>query len=122
MPTELLSVAGITTIVALLFTLVFQYAPVLRVKWGGLKKEIKQLVVLGIYIVVGAIVAFGGCVAAIKAVIPALLCVEPLSFLQYVFAVVIAVGAGQGVFSLLPEKADVTDAKEERDSLVVFED
>lgn len=124
MSNELLSVAGITTIVALLFTLVFQYAPVLRVKWGGLKTEIKQLVVLGLYIVVGAVVAFGGCVEVIKAIIPGLLCVEPLSFLQYVFAVVIAVGAGQGVFSLLPEKVDVTVAKAERgfDVLEIYDE
>lgn len=114
MSPELLSVAGITTVVALLFTVVFQYVPGLRTRWGAVGSELKKAIVLGMYVVVGAIVAFAGCVPAIKAFIPAFLCVPVPTFLTYFFGVVIAVGAGQGVFGLLPEVGDVTAAKDAR--------
>jgi hypothetical protein len=114
MTNELLSVAGVTTLIVFLVTLLFQYLPGLRVKWGGVKSEVKMLVVLGAYVVVGAVVAFGGCVAFLANLIPSLLCADAPSFLQYVFAVFVAVGGGQGVFSLLPELKDVTVSKELR--------
>jgi hypothetical protein len=114
MASELLSVAGITTILVLLISVVFQYFPGLRVFWGGVKSEVKMLSVLALYVVAGAIVAFGGCLPALAKVIPQLICADAPTFLNYVFAVFIAVGSGQGVFSLLPEMRDVTYAKEGR--------
>jgi hypothetical protein len=111
MASELLSVAGITTILVLLITVVFQYFPGLRVFWGGVKSEVKMLSVLALYIVAGAIVAFGGCIPALAGIFPGLICADAPTFLNYVFAVFIAVGSGQGVFSLLPEMRDVTFAK-----------
>ena len=59
---EILSVAGITSILVVIITLLFQYFPVLRVKWGGLASNVKKLIVLALYFAVGAFVAFGGCV------------------------------------------------------------
>ena len=112
---ELLSVAGITTIIALGLTVLFQYVPVLRTKWASVPGEAKKAIVLGMYIVVGAVVAFGGCIQALGNIVPKLGCVPLPDFLTYAFAVVIAVGAGQGVFGLLPEAADVTVAKAVRD-------
>ncbi len=114
MSNELFSVAGITTIVVLIFTVVFQYFPGLRLKWAALASEVKKLIVLGLYLVSGAIVAFGGCIVALKAIIPALLCSEVSPFLSFVFGVLIAVGAGQGVFGILPELEDVKAAREAR--------
>jgi hypothetical protein len=111
---EILSVSGVTTILVLLLTLVFQYFPGLRVKWGGLATNIKMGIVLALYIVVGAFVAFGGCAAFLVTLIPGLLCSDATTFTQFVFAVLIAVGSGQGVFELLPEKNDVTEAKADR--------
>ena len=111
---ELLSVAGVTAIILTIVTVIFQYAPGLRVKWAAVKSEFKMLIVLGAYIVVGAIVAFGGCVAFIAALIPSLLCSTAPTFLTYAVAVFFAVGAGQGVFNLLPELKDVTAAKDAR--------
>ena len=73
-----------------------------------------MLSVLGAYIVIGAVVAFGGCIEALKELIPALLCSDATTFTQYVFAVLLAVGGGQGVFGLLPELKDVTLSRELR--------
>jgi len=111
MASELLSVAGITTILVLLITVVFQYLPGLRVYWGEVKSEVKMLCVLALYIVAGAFVAFGGCIPALAGIFPGLICADAPTFLNYVFAVFIAVGSGQGVFSLMPEMRDVTEAK-----------
>jgi hypothetical protein len=110
----ILTVAGVTTVIVFLVTLLFQYAPGLRTKWGGVKSEVKMLSVLGAYIVVGAIVAFGGCIPKLTEFIPSLLCSDAPTFMNYVFAVFVAVGAGQGVFGLLPELKDVTYAREIR--------
>ena len=114
MAAELLSVAGVTSIIVLLVTLLFQYFPGLRTFWGGIKSEAKMLIVLAIYIVVGAFVAFGGCIPGLTEYIPGLICSDAPTFFQYVFAVLLAVGGGQGVFSLLPELRDVPMAKELR--------
>jgi hypothetical protein len=114
MATELLSVAGITTILVLLISVVFQYFPGLRIWWGGIKSEVKMLSILVLYMAAGAIVAFGGCLPELAKVVPQLVCADATTFLNYVFAVFIAVGSGQGVFSLMPEMKDVTRAKEGR--------
>jgi hypothetical protein len=111
---NILNVAGITAILVFIVTLLFQYFPGLRVKWAGVKSEVKSLVVLGIYIVVGAVVGFGGCVDVIAQIIPQLMCANAPTFIQYVFAVFVAVGAGQGIFELLPELKDVQAARSER--------
>jgi len=111
---NILNVAGITAILVFIITLLFQYFPGLRVKWAGLRSDVKSLVVLGIYLIIGATVAFGGCVAFLAQIIPQLMCADALTFIQYVFAVLVAVGAGQGIFALLPELQDVTAARSER--------
>jgi hypothetical protein len=111
---DILSVAGITAVIVSLVTLVFQYFPGLRVKWAGLKSEYKRGIVLGLYVIVGAVAAFGGCVAFLASIFPNLLCSDAITFLQYVVGVLFAVGAGQGVFELLPELKDVAVAKAER--------
>jgi hypothetical protein len=107
----LLTVAGITTIVVIIFTLLFQYFPGLRVWWGGQKTEVKKLIILALYIVVGAIVAFGGCLQSLRELLAALSCYSPAQFLEYVIGTLIAVGAGQGVFALMPELNDVREAR-----------
>lgn len=114
MSNELLSVGGVTTIIVFILTLVFQYAPGLRIKWALVPTEYKKLAVLGVYIVVGAFIAFGGCVPALLSLLPSLLCVSAMPFFQYVIAVAGAVALGQGVFSLMPELADVKAAKDSR--------
>lgn len=111
---NILTVAGVTTILVFILTLVFQYFPKLRVMWAGLKSEIKMLVMLGAYLIFGAIVAFGGCVEFLANLISQLQCADAPTFIQYIFAVFVAVGAGQGVFTLLPELQDVTAARSER--------
>ncbi len=114
MTPELLSVGGVTTLLVLILTVIFQYVPVLRVQWAAVRSEAKMLIVLAVYVVVGAIIAFGGCIAFIAALIPLLLCSTAPTFLNYVFAVAVAIGAGQGIFSLMPELKDVTAAKATR--------
>ena len=109
-----LTVAGVTTILVFAITLALQYFPKLRVKWAGLATNVKMLIVLGAYIVIGAVVAFGGCVELLASLISQLQCADAPTFIQYAFAVMVAVGAGQGVFSLLPELKDVEGAKIER--------
>lgn len=111
---SLLSVAGITTVISLIFTVLVQYVPVINVKWGGLPKETKKYAVLAGYVVVGAVVAWGGCLDLLVKFIPQLLCVEPAAFLDYLGGVIIAVGLGQGVFGLAPETQAVKLAKYQR--------
>jgi hypothetical protein len=112
---SLLSVGGITTLLVLILTVLFQYVPGLRVIWGGVKSEVKMLVVLGIYFIIGAFVAFGGCLEFLASIFPKLLCVDAPTFLSYLWSVAVAIGAGQGIFSLMPELGDVTEAKYDRD-------
>lgn len=114
MEAQLFSVAGITTVIVLLFTLLFQYAPVVRVKWAGLKREAKKAIVLGLYLITGAIVAFAGCIPALATTFPFLLCSTINAFVSYAVGVVIAIGLGQGVFSLMPELDEVKIAKDDR--------
>jgi hypothetical protein len=111
---ELLTVGGVTTLLVLILTILFQYAPGLRTQWAGVKREVKMVSVLGAYFVIGAIVAFGGCIALLAALIPQLQCVAPLTFFQYAFACAMAVGAGQGIFGLMPELGDVQATKDAR--------
>lgn len=111
---NILTVAGVTAVIMFILTLLFQYFPGLRVRWAGLKSEVKMLSVLGAYIVIGATVAFGGCVAFLASLIPQLQCTDTITFMQYLFAVLVAVGAGQGAFTLLPILQDVQAAKSER--------
>jgi hypothetical protein len=107
----ILTVTGVTSILVILISLLFQYFPGLRVKWGGVNSEVKMLSILAAYILIGAFVAFGGCIAFIKNLIPSLMCSDVPTFFQYVTAVIIAVGGGQGVFKLLPEMQDVSYAR-----------
>jgi len=111
---EILSVAGITAILVVIITLFFQYFPGLRTTWGGLAANLKRFIVLGLYAAIGALVAFGGCVAVFAQFLPSLMCSDPATFIKYLVAVLIAVGSGQGVFGLLPELNDVTIAKAAR--------
>jgi hypothetical protein len=119
---SLLSVGGITTLLVLVLTLLFQYVPGLRVIWGGVKSEVKMLVVLAVYFVIGAFVAFGGCLEFLANLIPQLQCVDAPTFLSYLWSVAVAIGAGQGIFSLMPELRDVSEAKFEREGLVIYDD
>ncbi len=111
---DLLTVAGVTAVISFVLTLILQYVPGLRVKWAGVKSEIKALIFLGGYFIVGAVVGFGGCAAFIASLIPGLLCVDAPTFFEYIFAVLMAMGAGQGMFGLLPSLPDVQAAKAER--------
>lgn len=97
---DILTVAGITAIISAIFTLVFQYFPGLKVRWAELNGELKRGIVLGVYVLVGAFVAFGGCFAVLANLIPQLLCVDAMTFGQYAIAVLFAIGAGQGFFNL----------------------
>lgn len=101
---EILTVASVTAIVSVLFTLAFQYFPKLKDVWASVGSEAKRIIVLALYLVVGALIAFGGCLDILAQLIPQLLCTDAMTFGQYAIAVVFAIGAGQGVFQLLPGK------------------
>src|SRR4030067_298258 len=102
MSSGLLSVAGITSVISVILTLLFQYFPGLRVVWGGVESNVKKLIVLGAYVVVGAVVAFGGCAAGLVNLFPELGCVGARTFVDFLFGVLVALGAGQGGFGILP--------------------
>lgn len=116
---ELLDIAKITTVLMVVFTLIFQYIPGLRVKWASVKSEYKKAIVLGLYLMFGAAVAFGGCLPEVLKVFPQLLCVDAPIFLNFVFGVLVAIGAGQGIFSLMPELNDVKEVKAMREESLV---
>ena len=111
MTSELLTVAGITTLVVLIFTLLFQYIPGLRLWWAALKTEAKKGIVLVLYLITGAVVAFGGCFPAFASVFPQVICAPLATFVDFAFGTLIAIGAGQGAFSLMPELGDVEARK-----------
>jgi len=111
----LLSVSKITLVVVAIFTLFFQFFPVARVRWAALPGEVKKRILVGVYILPGAVVAFGGCFPAFaEAVGLPLLCVGTSAFGNFIFGVLLAVGAGQGAFGLIPELEDVRLAKDAR--------
>jgi hypothetical protein len=63
------------------------------------------------YLVVGAVIAWGGCIVALGEVFPQLSCVEPATFIEYAGGVLTAVAFGQGAFELAPTAKAVTAAK-----------
>ena len=114
---EFLTVAKVTGFVVVAFTLFFQLVPGLRVKWATLSSDIKRRIVIGLYLVTGTVVGFGGCFPAFaEALGLPLLCVSSAVFVDFVFGMLLAVGAGQGAYELLPELKDVTAAKAVRDA------
>lgn len=120
-PVSILSITAVTAMISVGFTVIVQYFPKVNVAWGGLPKEHKKFIVLAGYLVVGAAVAWGGCIAAVKNLIPQLLCAQPASFAEYALGVFFAVGGGQSVFGLAPEAAAVTEVIAERDAAVLAE-
>jgi hypothetical protein len=112
--TNYLSIAAITTFISLVVTALFQYAPKLNVWWAARPTEEKKRLILAMYAVAGAAVAWGGCIAPLGKVFPQLGCVEVATFLEYIGGVITAVAFGQGVFGLAPEAKAVTLAKAAR--------
>lgn len=111
---QLISIAAITTFVSLVVTALFQYAPKVSIWWASKPTNTKKLIIAGVYLVSGAVVAWGGCVAILASAFPQLLCVSPATFVDFAFGVFLAVAAGQGVFGLAPETKAVTLAKKWR--------
>jgi len=119
MSPETISIAMVTTFVALVVTAVFQYAPKVSLWWAALPINVKKLGIAGVYLFTGAVIAWGGCVEGLKAIIPSLMCVEPATFLEFGWGVILAVAGGQGVFGLAPELKSVTAVKAVRDAAVL---
>ena len=108
---NILSIGGVTALLVIAVTLILQFAPGIRVKWGGLPSNAKKGIIVLLYVLGGAVVAFGGCVAFIASIFPQLLCVDAPTFVGYLASLLVAVAGGQGFFNLLPELDDVEEAK-----------
>jgi len=84
--------------------LAFAYLPTLRVAYGGLESNVKSFIMLGLLVVVE--VAVGA--AAYYGIIP----VEgPVTWEKFVSIAIALLVSNQPTYSLLPEMADVAEAK-----------
>jgi hypothetical protein len=94
----------IAGIVGLVLTLLFAYFPVLRVKYGGLQSEVKSAIMLGLL----ALTALAVTLLANAGVIQT---TEPVTWALFAKVLFAALIANQPTYSILPEAADVKDAK-----------
>jgi len=97
--------------VAVLLSLAFSYIPGLNAWYAALGKEVKQLIMLLLMVVVAGVsygLACAGWLADLTGIVMAC---DKASFLGLVKTLVVAIIANQGVYSLSPNTAKVREAK-----------
>ena len=94
----------IAGIVGILLTLVFAYFPKLRVLYGGLQSETKSLIMLGLLVITALVITM-------LAQYGVLTTSEPITWLLFVKVLFAALLANQPAYTLLPQAADVKEAK-----------
>lgn len=99
---------------AILLSLGFSYIPGLNTWYGGLKTQEKQLLMLGLLILVGA-ASFGmACAGWLTDFTGMVLACDKPTAILVVKSVVLAIIANQSVYLISPETQAVTAAKAER--------
>lgn len=108
-PEILAAVAGVV------LSLAFSYIPNLRTRFAEFPKETQQLVMLGmLFLVAGA--SYGlACANVLTDLFGMVLTCDKAGMLGLIRALIFAVMANQGIYSLTPKAADVRLVKAERD-------
>ena len=98
-------------VAGILLSLIFSYVPRLNVKFAALSKEVKQLIMLGLIVVVAG-ASYGLACWGILADLTGLgLTCDKAGLLGLVRAVVVAIIANQGVYAISPNTQAVRAAK-----------
>lgn len=96
---------------AIILSLVFSYIPGLNTWYAALQKELKQLIMLGLVVIVAA-AAYGLACAGVLADLTGIpLACDQAGLLGLFRAVVVAIVANQSVYSVSPNTAGVREAK-----------
>ncbi len=90
------SFAGVVALLAILLSVLFQYAPKLKEWYDGLKDNTQRLVMLGAIVVVDAALFGLGCLNLVQVE-----CTQ-VNAMQMFYALIAGVVANQGVFKILP--------------------
>ena len=99
---------GIAGVVLSLF---FSYIPGLRVWFAGLASEMKQLIMLGLILVISAVVYILGC----NGILVTNIACDKAGLVSFLYIVITAVIANQATYSITPQTNDVLVAKQLRD-------
>ena len=94
-------------IVGVLLTLIFAYFPKLRVLYGGLQSETKSLIMLGLLLITALVITL---LAYTKVITTS----EPVTWWLFARVMFAALVANQPTYNILPQAADVTQAKLDR--------
>jgi hypothetical protein len=101
----------LASVVAVVLSLAFSYIPGLNVWYAGLGKEVKQLIMLLLLVVVAGVSYGLACAGWLTDLTGIVMACDKASFLGLVRTLVVAIIANQGVYSLSPNTAAVRNAK-----------
>jgi len=104
-PEMLVGVSGVV------LSLLFSYIPGLRVWYAGLVSETKQLIMLGLILVISGAVFVLGCNGILATNIQC----DKSGIVSFVFIVITAIISNQATYSITPQTKDVLVAKQMRD-------
>jgi len=104
-PEMLVGVSGVV------LSLLFSYIPGLRVWFAGLVTETKQLIMLGLILVISSAVFVLGC----NGILVTNLVCDKSGIVSFVYIVVTAIITNQATYAISPQTNDVAIAKQLRD-------
>jgi len=104
----------LAAVASIVLSLAFSYIPTLRTWYAEKAKEFQQLVMLGLLVLVAG-AAYGlACAGVLADLFGASLTCDKPGLVGLIRALIFAVVANQGIYSLTPAIADVRAAKFER--------
>lgn len=104
----------IAAVAGIVLTLIFSYFPKLNTWFAALEKGTKQAIMAGVLILVTGVLFGLGCASLIT--IPDFTC-DRATLVQYLWMLIWAIVANQGVYKLLPQTRAVRTAKATRDTI-----
>jgi len=97
----------VTGLIAVILSVVFAYVPKLRVWFAGLESRIKSYIMLGLLIVVSVTVY-------LLADYGIILTYQPVTIFTLFQVILTAIATNQGTYMILPQTADVIEARDMR--------
>jgi hypothetical protein len=96
---------------AIILSLVFSYIPGLNTWYAALQKELKQLIMLALVVIVAAASYGLACAGVLESLTGIPLTCDQAGLLGLLRAVVLAIVVNQGAYSLSPNTPAVREAK-----------
>ena len=104
----------LAAVASIVLSLAFSYIPTLRTWYAEKAKEFQQLVMLGLLVLVAAASYGLACAGVLADLFGATLTCDKPGMIGLIRALIFAVVANQGIYSLTPAANDVRAAKFER--------